>query len=128
MDTLEFLNSVQVTKEELWELSEEAEEKQQGSNWQDGDGMYLIASRYKGQPQKAGAVWFRMQALSDFVQREDSRGWTLPKLEDGSIPVMEAVFAAAAVQPLISIGNQFAFEPVSFSEKILEVADIEGKS
>jgi hypothetical protein len=69
-----------------------------------------------------------MQALTDFVETEQSHGWTLPQEKDGSIPTMEPVFAAAAVHPLTSINNRISFEPVSFSKRVLELAEAEGRS
>ena len=126
MSTVEFLNSVVVTKDELWRLSKEAE-KVQGSDTA-SEGMFLIARQYKGQPQKASAIWFRMQALVQFIQTETARGWTLPKGADGAIPTMEAVFAAAAVHPLVQIGNEVMFEHESFSEQVLRLAEAEGQS
>lgn len=127
MDTVEFLNSVEVTKDELWDLAEEAESLV-GTDSPSEAGMYLIARRCKGQPRKASAIWFRMQALTDFIETEQSHGWTLPQEKDGSIPTMEPVFAAAAVHPLTSINSRIRFEPVSFSKRVLELAEAEGRS
>jgi len=75
----------------------------------------LIAARYKGDPQKAQAVCFRMEALARMLESKGAPGWTLPKLPDGGIPTQEVVFAAAASEHLTRVGEEKGFESASLS-------------
>ncbi|HSI96073.1 MAG TPA: hypothetical protein VK938_08305 [Methylophilaceae bacterium] len=122
------LNAVPVTKEELWDLVGEAEELSAEQRAEAGGGMFLIASRYKGDPQKAQAVYFRMEALSRLLEAEGAPGWTLPKQPDGSIPIQEAVFAAAAFEPLTRVGEEIGFDSASFLRRVLSEAESEGNA
>jgi hypothetical protein len=128
MGSLDWINSVTVTKDDLLVTAEDVAEHHDDKDAGFETVMYCIAQRYKGEPRKAGAVLTRMQALARYVGAIHPRGWTLPKDADGSIPTQEAVFGAAAVHPLTLVGNQLEFERASFEAKILEVADIEGRA
>ncbi len=90
--------------------------------------MFLIAARYKGDPQKAQAVYFRMEALARILEAEAAPGWTLPKLPDGSIPTQEAVFSAVAFEPLTRVGEEIGFESASFLRRVLTEAEAEGNA
>lgn len=122
------LNAVQVTKEELWDLVGEAEELSRDKNDEPGGGLYLILNRYKGNPDKAQAIYFRMEALTRLLENEGAPGWTLPKTSEGAIPTQEAVFAAAALEPLTRVGNEIGFDRSSFLRRVLAEADAEGNA
>ena len=68
-----------------------------------------------------------MNALAKLVEERDAPGWTLPKLPDGSIPTQQAVFTAAAVHPLVEQDGEMVFDRASFLDRVLEVADPEGR-
>lgn len=127
MSFLDSVNNIVVSFEDLWAIAADTE---------DADGedrnlealMYIIARRFKTEPQKAGAVLLRMQALVRLLVNEGVPGWTLPKQPDGAIPTQEWVFAAAAVQPLIEVGKDVAFERDAFLKKVLELAEPEGRA
>ena len=128
MNSLETVNRVAVSFDDLWQVSVEANTLHAEGERDFEALMFMIARLYKGQWQKAGAVLLRMQALALLLEDEGAPGWTLPKESDGAIPVQEAVFAAAAVQPLVEIGNHARFERRPFLDKVLECAEIEGRA
>jgi hypothetical protein len=68
-----------------------------------------------------------LNALAKLVKAGDASGWTLPSLSVGSIPTQEAVFTAAAVHPLVEQDGEFVFDRASFLDRVLEVAEPEGR-
>lgn len=121
------LNAVSVEQNELRKLVGEAN-KQRG-NFQPGGGLYLIARHYSGNPEKAQALYFRMEALANLLQTEGYLpGWTLPPTTDGAISTQLAVFVAATQEPLIRVGNDIGFDKTSFLDRILALAEVEGLS
>ena len=128
MAYLETVNRVPISFEDLWQVTDEAN-KLHASGERDFEAlMFLIARVYKGEPQKAGAVLLRMQALARLLEDEGAPGWTLPKQPDGAIPAQEAVFAAAAVQRLVEIDNDARFDRGPFLDKVFELAESEGRA
>ncbi len=128
MTYLESINRVAITFEDLWRLTSQASEFHASGERDLEALMYLIARNFKGEPAKAGAVLLRMQALVQLLNVEGVSGWTLPKQADGAIPVQEAVFEAAAVQPLVEIENDARFDRQLFLDKVLELAESEGNA
>jgi len=121
MSCLDSVNNIVVLFDDLWRVAEESEQLHKSGNRDFETLMFIIARLFKGEPQKAGAVLLRMQALVRLW-------WTLPKQPDGAIPTQEWVFAAAAVQPLIEINNDAQFEREPFLDKALELAESEGNA
>lgn len=128
MSYVETINRIPVTFQDLWQLTNQANDIHAAGGRDLESLMFLIARIYKGEPQKAGAVLMRMQALVRLLADEGVSGWTLPKQPDGAIPVQEAVFAAAAVQPLVEIDNDARFDRSEFMDKVLELAESEGNA
>jgi hypothetical protein len=88
--------------------------------------MFAIGKICKGDFKKASAVFFKMRALSLLLESEEGiPGWTLPRLPDGGIPSEEAVFVAAATQPLIEVESDLVFEREAFMARVLELAELE---
>jgi hypothetical protein len=119
------LNAMHVTRKDLWRVAREAEKMHKVSPGE-FESMFLVARLFRGQPAKAQAVYFRMEALARLLQERGAPGWTLPKLEDGAIPIQKAVFLAAAVEPLTKVRDDIGFEYKPFLQRVLAEADIEG--
>ena len=125
------INAITITKDELWQLARDAEEYQR--DHPSGKGVLIvrvgwIAARMKkkkGERHRGFAIWCRMHALMLLLQEDDVSGWARPIMPDGSRLVNDALFNAAAVQPLIDRDGQWAFERQSFLDKVLELADSE---
>ncbi len=122
MEYLNRINEAEVTFQDLWHIAGEAEEARDLENI-----MFLIAKRFHGQPSKGSAVLFRLQALARLLEEHGAPGWALPPQADGAIPTQEWVFAAAAVQPLVLINEEPSFEHEPFLNKVLELAEVEGR-
>lgn len=116
---LDRLNSTPVTKKDIVQVNEQAELLHQRGKPAASVGFATIARLYNGDFEKSAAVYFRIQALACLLVKEGLPGWTLPATED-------AVFSAAAAEPLTEIDGDIAFDPESFSDKILELAEPQG--
>jgi hypothetical protein len=126
MNLVEHINSVSVTKDDLWEITGDAQNFKGEPCFEVG--MSIITKRFGDNFHKASALMFRMQALVNLLKAEALPGWTLRRQPDGSFPTNEAVFAAAAVQPLIEKDNDLVFEREAFLRKVLELAEPEGEA
>jgi len=125
-ETAEMLNAVPVTKEELERVITEAEKLHAVGTDEDGGGMYLIARLFKEQPQKAEAIYFRMMALANIIEKQSAPGWTLPSTKDGAVFTKQELIDATAVFPLSVVDGDVGFELKGFLSKALELAEVEG--
>jgi hypothetical protein len=75
-----------------------------------------VAQRFGGDTDKGTAVFFRMQALAWYLRRL-SVAQFLNADESG-----DALFAAAAVHPLVQSGGHIVFEPTSFQKRRRQLA------
>jgi hypothetical protein len=120
------LNAVEVSDEEFLDFVEAAEgleeEKEALISVTELDRVVL---RFKAQPVKLAALYYRWNATVQFLRSEASKGWAFPRNEDGSIPALPCVIAAAAAHPLVDITERISFEPDSFSKRLLESSDPE---
>lgn len=117
------LNSLVVTKDDIVRVNEEAELIHLEGKPAASAGFASMTKLYRGDLEKAAAVYFRMQALARLLVEDGIPGWTLPAMQDGSIPTEDAVFAAAAVEPLVEIDGDIAFQREPFLDKVLELAE-----
>ena len=120
------LNSVVVTVEELTEVLNESDKRHEAGTAEDGDGMYLIVSMFANQPERAQAIYFRMEALAKIIEKKDAPGWTMPSHKSGAVLTKRELFEAAATYPLSEIDGDIGFEIHGFLSKALEVAEAEG--
>jgi hypothetical protein len=125
---IENLNRTVVTAAEMLELAEAvgALEPEQRTF----EGHAFAASRlHEGNHQKVSALMFRMEATARLLFKAGGApGWAFPAQPDGSMLTHEAVFAAAAAQPLVLIGGQPGFEREAFLQKALELARLDTHS
>lgn len=127
MNFVDVINSQPVGKDDLLQAASDIAEHRNDAELPE-IAMYRIAQRFRDEPNKASAVCLRMLAMVRFVASSNSHGWTLPIESDGGIPTDTAVMAAAAVHPLVVVGNQLEFESSSFAARILELAATEGRA
>jgi hypothetical protein len=124
------INAIKIKKEELWQLAADSEEYHRENPDAEGGfeaGLSMIARRVKkGDFRRVHALWCRMNAVAKIVDAGGAPGWTLPKLPDGSVPTMEAVFTAAAEHPLFEREGEIVFDRTLFLDRVLEVAEPEG--
>ena len=122
------LNEVVVDPEEIYKLVEDGVERRKEHPDSDGAGIFLVARNYKGQPERAQAVYFRMYAVSKLLESEGAPGWALPQEEDGAITTREEILKVAATHPLSYVDGDVAFEKSSFLAKVLEISEHEGEA
>jgi len=67
------------------------------------------------EPNAELAVTFRMLSLFRLLGRNENYGWQFPA-DGGDWP--QAVFAAAASQPIILFGEEIGFEPETFASTV----------
>jgi hypothetical protein len=117
------VNATPISTDELTSVVQEVGQSEPEDR--DWHGHTLAAIRlYPNDPDKVKAIIFRLEALARLLVNEGAPGWTL-SLPDGSDLTQEAVFAAAAVQPLIEQQGEVAFDRETFLEKVLELADLD---
>jgi hypothetical protein len=123
------LNSVAILPNELWEISDKVhKEREEINDWEPINSMYVIARYYNfSSPLKIQAVYFRMIALVKII-KNGLVGWTFPRQEDDGIPTNYYVFAAAAIEPLVPLGDDFCFEKNAFLDRVLTLAEAEGNA
>ena len=88
------------------------------------EGHTFTAIQLTKDPETVAALMFRMEALARLVglNGDGTPGWTLLKAPDGAVLTHEAVFAAAAVEPLILSRGDVAFAKKPFMDRVLALA------
>ena len=127
-EILEELNRVSVTGNDLDRVLHKAEKLHKGGKAEAGGGIFLIASMFRGSPQKAQAIYFRMLGLAEILQEQELPGWAVRRPE-GLILTKSELIKAAALCPLTKVGeHKIGFDRESLLAKALELADAEGRS
>lgn len=125
---LDRLNAAVVTVPDLWLLHEEARNRAVDLNdWQRR--RDLLKDLYPADPVKGQAIDQRFLAMGALVGSGKLKGWTRPSDNEGALTVTDAVWAAAAQQPLIF--NRYGlpeFNDDSFLAKVLELSPDEGRA
>ncbi len=119
-------SSVAISKEDLYRVVNETSKLKDGLCNFEGF-TYILARMFSGEPEKAGAIMFRMLALVQLLDEEGASEWTLPKRLDGSFAAERPLFAAAAVQPLIEKDGGIGFDTMAFLDKVTDIAEHESK-
>jgi hypothetical protein len=122
---LDRANSAVVTKQDLTGFVQELSTRQPESRDFESRAV-LLAETHPGNWDKGLAIEFRMKAVARLFGTEKPKGWTHAIQPDGATPTHEAVFAAAAVEPLILIDGHVAFDRERFLNRVLELAEEEG--
>ena len=118
--------SVAISKEDLYQVANETSKlKLEARNF--AGFTYTLARMYSGEPDKAGAIMFRMLALAQLLEEECVSEWILPKRSDGSLAAEKPLFAVAAAQPLVERGGGIGFDAISFRDEVEEYARHQGK-
>src|SRR3974390_1024243 len=125
-ERLEYLNSVEVSFEELNGIFEQAADLDEQQRNIPDVALFLIAEKNKGDVRKSQAVMSRFYALGQIVKDERAPGWTVPVPKEGYTLTRHELIHAAAVFPLSDIDGDVGFEPEGFLAKALELAKSEG--
>jgi hypothetical protein len=123
-DLVAEINQTPVLTEDLLNLIQEVHESPPESRDWEGRAITAVVLFAGTTPHKAKAVMFRVEALARLLDAEGAPGWTLP-LPNGALLTQEAVFAAAAAEPLIEHEGEVAFDRQKFLARVLEMADLD---
>jgi hypothetical protein len=84
----------------------------------------------KARARKIQAIDYRLGALAALVEEGLIAGWVYPASADGTVPVSEAVWLAAAEQPLVwkDGTNDVTFDTDALRRRALELALADGGS
>lgn len=127
LDMIARLNSERFSAEDLLEISDAVHDIPEDRRGWEGR-MFLLAKRFPGQHYRAMAADYRLAAMSALIAKNILPLGVLPQAPDGSHMVGECVFEAAALEPLLVRGNEPFFEPEAFRQRVLELADTDGKA
>ena len=127
LDMIARLNSERFSAKDLLKISAEVHDIPEGQrNW-DGR-MHLLAKLFPRHPYRTMAADYRLVAMSALIAKNTLPLGGLPQTPNGSHMVGECIFGAAAVEPLLVRGNKPFFEPESFRQRVLELAETDGKA
>ena len=127
LDMVARLNSERFSADDLLEISDAVHDiPEERRDWEGR--MFLLAKRFPRQHYRAMAADYRLTAMSALIAKDVLPLGVLPQTPDGSHMVGECVFEAAAMEPLLLRGNEPFFEPESFRQRMLELAETDGKA
>ena len=122
------LNKAKISTKDFIMVIEECEKRSAGDDWEPGDGLYVIVFMFRKKPRKAQAIYFRIDAMNDLLTAGAIPGYfALPKNEDGTIQIREAVLEAAASEPLVTVDGQIGFDRESFVRRCLHLTEASSK-
>jgi hypothetical protein len=124
---LDNVNAIRVTKDDLASVFDAAEATGIGGR-NAGAVMYLITKRYMNDPNKAGAVLTRYHALNRLLSEMGVRGWNIPATAEHTAVSTDALLGAAAIEPVVDIGNEPAFEHDAFIKRVLDLMETPGRA
>ena len=118
------INSVIVTKGDIENVVNEISDYEE-ERFDDTFNSVVTSKYFKGDIQKAHAVYFRLAAMATLTRNNDLSMWTILG-KDASVSIPTAILSAAASEPLIEIEGRFMFEKESFLQKALELTSPKG--
>ncbi|MDD5058276.1 MAG: hypothetical protein PHQ60_10410 [Sideroxydans sp.] len=121
------LNSAHITIDDLLFVTEEVHKlPPEDRDWEGR--LHLTVRLFKGEPDKALAIEKRLVAMSALIDSGSLPHWALPEAPDGSVKIAEPVWIAAATEPLLLTERDTYFEPTSFLERVLSLAEPDGNA
>ena len=129
MQIEEKVNAAKITVADLLKVTEEVHKlPEEDRDWEGR--AHLMIRLFKGNPTKAQAIEYRLIAMSRVIASGKLPGWALPQGSDGATSVAEAVWKAAAIEPLVFVGeyDEPKFDEAAFLARILSMAEPEGNA
>src|SRR6266851_4917134 len=75
------------------------------------------------------AIQFRLEALAKLIQKDATRGWTLPGSQPGVHSIDLDLLAVEAEERLIEgADGQIAFDAASLQKRVLQIAETRGRA
>ncbi len=123
---LKIVNSIKITKDDLLKVIHELAKRHEEGTYEPGDAMYIAAAFFHDIHDKGMAVFFRLEALAELIDKINTPGFTRKDREDGSVWTREELAVVAASYPLNKNGNRFSFDAEGFMAKAFELLEPEG--
>jgi hypothetical protein len=121
------INSARVSLEDLLLASQEVHAlPPEDRNWEGR--LHLMVRLFPGEPDKGLAIEYRLTAMSRLVASGALPHWAMPEQPDGSTGIAEPVLQAAAVEPLLLRKRDAYFDAESFRERVLSLAEPDGRA
>ena len=121
------INATHITIDDLLLVTEEVHKLPlEDRDWEGR--LHLMVRLFKGEPDKALAIEKRLMAMSTLVASGSLPHWSLPEALDGSVNISEPVWLATATEPLLLTERDAYFEPKSFLERVLSLAEPDGNA
>ena len=121
------LNSVQVTLDDLLYVTREVHSLPESDRDWEGR-THLMVRLFKGEPNKALAIEYRLSAMHKLITTGVLPNWAMPEAPVGSIQIAEPVWLATASQPLLLKEREAYFETNSYLESVLRLAKPDGNA
>ena len=121
------LNSAHITIDDLLLVTEEVHKLPADDRGWEGR-LHLMVRLFKGEPDKGLAIEKRLVAMSALIDSGSLPHWALPETPDGFVKISEPVWLAAATEPLLLTERDAYFEPKSFLERVLSLAEPNGNA
>lgn len=119
------LNTVRVTLDDLLLATREVHKlSPEDRDWEGR--LHLMVRLFKGEPNKGMAVEHRLMAMNKLITSGVLPHWALPETPDGSTQIAEPVWLATASEPLLLGEREAYFEPTSFLNRVLSLAEPDG--
>ena len=126
------INGVRITKRDMLRVVKACAKvpRQRGSL---EASVGVIATLFPRTSGKREALYWRMMSLAVVMEDGDMKGWASPPDADGGVLAHEAIFAAAATEPVVvlerpGVGEQFGFDRASLFRRALELRDVAGEA
>ena len=121
------LNAAHITIDDLLFATEEVHKlPPEDRDWEGR--LHLMARLFKGEPDKGLAIEKRLAAMSALIGSGSLLHWALPEAPYDSVKIAEPVWLAAASEPLLLTERDAYFEPTSFLERVLSLAEPDGNA
>jgi hypothetical protein len=121
------LNAVRVTIDDLLLASREVHKlPPEDRDWEGR--LHLMVRLFQSEPDKARAVEYRLIAVTKLLESGVLPHWVLPTAADGAVQIAEPVWATAATAPLLLGEHDPYFDPQSFTERVLALAEPDGNA
>jgi hypothetical protein len=121
------LNAAHITIDDLLFVTDEVHKLPPDDRDWEGR-LHLMVRLFKGEPDKGLAIEKRLVAMSALIESGSLPHWALPEAPDGSMKIAEPVWLAAAAEPLLLTERDAYFEPTSFLERVLSLAEPDGNA
>jgi hypothetical protein len=122
------INSTKITTEDIIKVVKHLQTMPTGERGFEGTAIATIML-FPRKHAKGQAITFRLGALAHLVTSLPLPGWVVEQADrDGPFWTSAPVFAAAASQPLMLSDGQLRFDPQTFKDAVIALAELSEES